>query len=405
MNDRHDTTHFSFKIALACGGTGGHLFPGVAVADVLKQNGHEVLLILSDKKVDRAAAASLGHPSITLPSVAWQKGKRLRFLFGFPKVLRQCRRVFHEHRPDAVLAMGGFTSLAPVLTARRMKKPVFLHESNAFPGRAIRMLARWADMGFVGFDKTISRIPGVPCHVTGTPVRETLRHLNREACCHSLGFQADRPVLLVTGGSQGALAINRLMLANLGKIKETFPDLQVMHLCGLNEDLDEVRKKYDHHGIDARVHDFFDRMDLALGAATAAIGRSGASFMAELVAAGLPSMLIPFPYAADNHQLENALSLSESGAAVYFDEQTPDADVFLRNLETLLKDTTQRASMREAMLGMDHPDSAQMIVSHISTFVGSRLPMGKVSIPSDSKESTFDRSSEPQSIRHISTAS
>ena len=116
-------------------------------------------------------------------------------------------------------------------------------------------------------------------------------------------------------------------------------------------------------------------------------------------------MLIPFPYAADNHQLENALSLSESGAAVYFDEQTPDADVFLRNLEILLKDTTQRASMREAMLGMDHPDSAQMIVSHISTYVGSRLPMGKVSIPSDSKESTFDRSSEPQSIRHISTAS
>lgn len=405
MNDNHDTTHQSFKVALACGGTGGHLFPGVAIADVLKQNGHEVLLILSDKKVDQAATSSLHHPHIKLPSMAWQKGKRLRFLIGFPKVLRQCHAVFRKHRPDAVLAMGGFTSLAPVLTARRCKKPVFLHESNAFPGRAIRMLARWADMGFVGFEKTISRIPGVPCHVTGTPIRESLRHLNQQACRSALGFQVDRPVLLVTGGSQGAVAINRLMLSNLDRIKASFPDLQVMHLSGLNEDLADVRQRYADGGIEAQVHAFFDRMDLALGAATAAIGRSGASFMAELVAVGLPSMLIPFPHAADNHQLENALSLSESGAAIHFDEQTADPALFIEKLEMLLKDHAQRSRMRQVMAGLDHPDSAQVIVSHMCSLLGDSHSIEKGWAKSPLSANKPGRSEKSHSTHQVSTVS
>ena len=405
MNDCDDTTPRSFKVALACGGTGGHLFPGVAIADVLKQNGHEVFLILSDKKVDQAASSSIHHPHITLPSVAWQKGKRLRFLTSFPKVLHRCRTVFKDHCPDAVLAMGGFPSLAPVLTARRWKKPVFLHESNAFPGRAIRLLARWADTGFVGFEKTISRIPGVPCHVTGTPVRKSLRQLDREACVRALGLKVDRPVLLVTGGSQGAVAINRLILSNLDRIKSTFPTLQIMHLCGLHEDLPGVCRQYANHGIDAQVHAFFDRMDLALGAATAAIGRSGASFMAELVAVGLPSMLIPFPHAADNHQLENALSLSELGAAIHFDEQTADAGIFIKKLEILLKDDAQRSRMRAVMSGLDRPDSAQVIVSHMSTLVGSRRFNEKGSEKSRQSTNAQGRSGQSHSSHQVSTVS
>ncbi len=200
------------KLAIACGGTGGHLFPGVAVADMLRDMGHQALLILSDKQVDREAADAVDHPAVTLPSAAWQSGSKLKFVGKLGKGLLTCRSIYRRHQPDAVMAMGGFTSLAPVMMARMQRLPVFLHESNTIAGRAVRKLASSAHLGFLGFECAKESFSGLKCRVTGTPVRESLRNLNRDQCHRELGFQPGHPLLLVTGGSQGALGINRCVM-------------------------------------------------------------------------------------------------------------------------------------------------------------------------------------------------
>ncbi len=358
------------KVAIACGGTGGHLFPGVAIADALRDKGHQAILVLSDKRVDREASARIDHPSIVLPSAAWQRGTRLRFAGRLVKGLVACRSALNVHQPDAVLAMGGFTSLAPVLIARLQNRRVFLHESNTVAGRAIRQLSRWADEVFLGFDCARDSVSRLECQVTGTPVRESLRLLNREHCCRELGFDPKHPVLLVTGGSQGALGINRLVINSQPSLKEAIPNIQVLHLCGLHDSEDDIRASYEKNGIVAQIHPFFNRMDLALGAADAALGRSGASFMAELAATRLPSLLIPFPSSVDGHQLKNAHTLEGAGAAFCLEESDANPEILTLRIKTLLVDQKKRQTIQQALGHLDFPDSANRIVSHILTRLG-----------------------------------
>ncbi|MDA7667986.1 UDP-N-acetylmuramate dehydrogenase [Verrucomicrobia bacterium] len=358
------------KVAIACGGTGGHLFPGVAVADMLRDMGHQALLILSDKQVDREAADAVDHLAVTLPSAAWQRGSKLKFVGKLGKGLLTCRSIYRRHQPDAVMAMGGFTSLAPVMMARMQRLPVFLHESNTIAGRAVRKLASSAHLGFLGFECAKESFSGLKCRVTGTPVRESLRNLNRDQCHRELGFQPGHPLLLVTGGSQGALGINRCVMTCLSSLKSAVPDIQVLHQCGHQDDAQKIRQHYKKYQISAKVYPFFHRMDLALGASDAAIGRSGASFMAELAATRLPSLLVPFPSSADGHQLSNAQTLEASGAAVCIEESAISADQLTNGIKTLLLDRSVRLEMKSALASLDRPDAAKQIVQQILQELG-----------------------------------
>jgi len=393
------------KIAIACGGTGGHLFPGVAVADMLRDKGHQALLLLSDKRVDREAAESVDHPTVSLPSAAWQSGGKLKFAGKLAKGLFACRSTFKEHQPDAVLAMGGFTSLAPIMMARIQSRPVFLHESNTIAGRAVRKLAQSAQLGFLGFDSAASTLSGLECKVTGTPVRESLRHLDREQCCRELGFQANRPVLLITGGSQGAMGINRGVLENLASIKAALPDLQVLHLCGLHVSAEQIKSAYQKLQMTAQVHPFFKRMDLALGAADVAIGRSGASFMAELAATRVPCLLVPFPSSADGHQLENARTLARFGAAVCVEESEIHAETLISNLKALLLDRDNRLKMQSALCSLDYPDAAEQIVFHILKKLGCPVENKPLDQSPIQETSTHVGSNEPHTLRHSTSLS
>jgi UDP-N-acetylglucosamine--N-acetylmuramyl-(pentapeptide) pyrophosphoryl-undecaprenol N-acetylglucosamine transferase len=370
MKSLPKTHQKSLKIAIACGGTGGHLFPGVAVADTLREMGHQALLLLSDKQVDREAVESVDHCAVTLPSAAWQKGGKLKFVRKLGQGFLTCRSIFKKHQPDAVIAMGGFTSLAPVMMARMQRLPVFLHESNTIAGRAVRKLASRADLGFLGFECAKDSLSGLEYRVTGTPVRETLRNLDRDQCHQELGFQSNRPLLFVTGGSQGALGINRFVVESLASLKSAIPDIQVLHQCGHHDNAQKIRDAYQKHQISAQVHPFFSRMDLALGAADAAIGRSGASFMAELAATRLPSLLIPFPSSADGHQLKNAQTLESLGAAICLEESAASGGHFINIVTSLLLDQSVRLEMKSALASLDRPDAAEQIVRHILKQLG-----------------------------------
>ena len=188
------------------------------------------------------------------------------------------------------------------------------HESNTVPGRANRWLARWVDVGMLGFEEAAARWPSGRCEVTGTPVREVFRPMDAARCRMELGLDPGRPVMAVMGGSQGATGLNRAFAAALPAIMARWPGLQFVHLCG-HRDRDAMREAHARAGARSVVEAFSGRVEVILGAATIALARSGASTMAELAATGVASILVPFPAAVDDHQRLNAAAFERAGAA------------------------------------------------------------------------------------------
>jgi UDP-N-acetylglucosamine--N-acetylmuramyl-(pentapeptide) pyrophosphoryl-undecaprenol N-acetylglucosamine transferase len=386
-------------VAIACGGTGGHLFPGLAVAEQLTRRGCAVALLISPKDVDQQAVKSArGMEIITLPAVALQNRNYLSFARSFWQSWRASRKSFKLYPPRAVLAMGGFTSAPPVLAAKKFGAKTFLHESNTIPGRANLFLARFVDGVFTGFPEAVVRFRGVPqsrINVVGTPVRPQFSEFgssgrksaysekseirNRKSeisqsrltsaatiadCRAAFGLEPDRPVILVMGGSQGASGINEMILSALPLLAGR--DWQWLHLTGA-KDFEKVKQAYATRGFRAVVKPFLAEMDLALGAATVAVSRAGASSLAELAAMRLPSLLVPFPAAAGNHQFFNARAFEATGAARLLEQKDATPEKVAALLRELVEIETARRTMQIALAQWDAPKAAEEIAEKILT--------------------------------------
>ena len=352
-------------IAIACGGTGGHLFPGMAVAQQLVQRGCRVTLLVSPKDVDQQAVKSAtGVEVVTLPAVALQRGSRLAFFRGFAQSYLAARKYFKSNPPAAALAMGGFTSVPPVLAAKRCGAKTFLHESNTIPGKANRVLSRFVDCGFVGFSSAAARLRSRQSAVTGTPVRPQFHPRAAAECRRTLGFDPARPVILVMGGSQGASGVNELLVRSLPLLAQAVPHWQWLHLTGPN-DAENVRTAYRQAELTALVHPFFAEMEIALGAADAAVTRAGASSLAESAAVRLPGVLVPLPTAADDHQLCNAQAFEQNGAARLLDQKTATPEQLVKHLRQLVEDAGARSQMQAALGKWHAPNAAEEIAERI----------------------------------------
>src|SRR5205085_11726624 len=217
---------------IACGGTGGHLFPGLAVAEVLRSRGHEVMLFVSEKEIDALAMTGRSEfrfqkpPTVGLPSPF--SPRIFGFLGRFAESLRVCRGVYRKFKPHAVLGMGGFTSTAPVLAGKMRGVPTFIHESNAIPGKANKITARMVRAVLLGFKECAAFFPNSRTEVTGTPIRKELQPMDRQLARVKLGLRNDLRTLLVMGGSQGASGINQAMIRALPSLQGHA--LQVIHL-------------------------------------------------------------------------------------------------------------------------------------------------------------------------------
>lgn len=349
------------RIVLACGGTGGHLFPGLAVAERLRQHGSLVTLVISPKEVDQQAVRqAVGMEVLTLPAVGLSSGNRLAFMAGFIRSYRRARAAFRAAPPQAALAMGGFTSAAPVVAAKSAGAETFLHESNAVAGRANRWLSWIVARGFIGFPAAATRLRRCPVKVTGTPVRSSFRPRPAEACRTELGLAPSRPVVLVMGGSQGASALNKTVIGVLPSLGNLASQWQWIHLTGPN-DFDAVKQAYAYNKAQALVRPFAEEMPQIMGAATVALSRAGASSLAELAAMRLPAVLVPYPAATDNHQFHNARALAESGAARLQEQQTLTPASLLPILRELMESADQRKSMQAALSQWHHPEAADQI--------------------------------------------
>lgn len=366
MTNRHIT------IAIACGGTGGHLFPGLSVAEKLLQRDCQVTLLISPKEVDQEAVKSAsGVEIVTLPAIGLQRGSEIAFVRGFKKSYSVSRRLFKTNRPDAVLAMGGFTSAPPILAGKRCGAQTFLHESNTIPGRANRWLSWVVNRAFVGFDSAGRRLNNRKITLTGTPVRASFKPRDARACRDLLGFDPEHPMLLVVGGSQGASGINDLVIKSLPIFAKVAPDLQWLHLAG-PKDSEKVKRAYEAFNFKAVVHPFFSGMELALGAASAAISRAGASSLAELAAMRVPSVLVPYPAATDDHQLHNAQTFAQTGAALILEQESATAEVVADQIMGILSCPLTRETMQSALARWQAPRAAEEIADTMLEAVQAR---------------------------------
>lgn len=347
------------RFLIACGGTGGHLFPGISIAQELRRRGHAVLLLVSEKEIDRRALEP--HPELERRQIAMSGMPRplspamLGFLHKFWRAYRDSRKLIRDFRADAVLGMGGFTSTPPIMAGRRLGKPTFIHESNSIPGKANRLTARYCSAVFVGMEVCQKHFPGKTCHLVGTPVRDELRKPGEpRAARQRFGLHPDRFTMLIVGGSQGARGLNRAVYAALPEFQ---PDeIQFLHLSGV-EDEAEVRAAYEKTGLTHHVAAFCDQMHDALHAADAALCRSGASTLSELAYFGTPAILVPYPHAAENHQTFNAQPLHQAGAAILCQQ----ADLSGSRLATLIRerllDPKERAAMRKSLQSFSSHDA------------------------------------------------
>ncbi len=364
-------------IAIACGGTGGHLFPGIAVAEELKKRGCKIALLISPKEIDQQAVKSAKDFEIfTLPAVGLQNRNYFSFGSSFWKSFCASRKIFKQRKPDAVLAMGGFTSAPPVLAARKFGAKTFLHESNTIPGRANRFLARFVDEAFVGFPEAAARLKACKVSVTGTPVRpqfqwgeatdeparEDARPTKIAVCRADLGLEANLPTILVVGGSQGASGLNDMILSALPLL--TQKNWQWLHLTGAN-DFEKVKAAYTAKNLKAVVKPFLAEMDLALGAATISVSRSGASSLAEIAAMRLPSLLVPYPTAADNHQFFNARAFEKTGAAKLLEQKNFTPEKVAAILIVLVENNLARVEIQNALAQWHQPKAAEQIAGNI----------------------------------------
>jgi UDP-N-acetylglucosamine--N-acetylmuramyl-(pentapeptide) pyrophosphoryl-undecaprenol N-acetylglucosamine transferase len=349
------------RVAIACGGTGGHLFPGLAVAEQLVDRGCSVTLLVSPKEVDQQAVRlAKGVEVVTLPAVGLSQGKRLAFMRGFVQSYRSARKIFRASPPDAALAMGGFTSAPPVLAARGFGARTFLHESNTIPGRANRWLSRVVHQAFVGFPQAAAPLHTRNVTCTGTPVRPQFQSRDAAPCRIALGLDPDKPVLLVTGGSQGASGLNHLVIQTLPLFARAVPELQLFLLTGSN-DFESVRQSCSSSPLKTLVHPFFAEMDLALGAATIAVSRAGASSLAELAAVRVPGVLVPFPAATDNHQFYNARAFEETGAARLLEQKSATPEKLFELVSEWMSNDAAREKARIALAGWHAPKAAGQI--------------------------------------------
>ncbi len=352
---------------VACGGTGGHVFPGLAVAQELKRRGHTVEVWYSGRDVEVSALSGWD-------GAVFSTGARQLSLRTAPKLAGaffRCMGALKRLRPDALLAMGSYSSLPPVLAASLQHVPVVLHEANAVPGKAVETLSRLAVLTATSFEETAKWLPNRRVTYTGLPVRADLAGQPRFAEIPAGAF-----TVFVTGGSQGARRVNALVSQAMCLLKQAeVNDFFVIHQCGVADEA-RVRAAYEAASVPARVCAFMKEMGRAYASADLVICRAGASTCFELCLVGKPALLIPLPTALRNHQHLNAAALVRCGGADEGVQSELTARSVMRYVLSKKNNPTALAHMRQALRAMSVPDAACRMADEMETVARSAAGLG-----------------------------
>lgn len=352
------------RAILAGGGTGGHVIPALAIANELRErHGAEIVFIGTARGIENRLVPQAGY-RLELVEVGALKNvslvTRAKTLFDLPRAILRCASFYREFKPDVVIGVGGYASGPAMMAAGMSRIPSVIFEPNYVPGFANRMAAKTAKAACVQFQDTCRFFRN--CEVTGVPVRKAFFEIPARPVGAS-------PSLLVFGGSQGARAINNSVVAALPRLRESLPELRIVHQTGPKE-LDSVLSGYAAAGVSAEVRPFIDDMPRAFAEADLIVCRSGASTVAEITAAGKPAIFIPFPRAADDHQTKNAEAIAKAGGAVLMPESRLSPEGLASSIQELFSNRPMLADMAAKARAMSHKDAAGRVAEIAVGLIG-----------------------------------
>lgn len=354
----------TLRVVIAGGGTGGHLFPGIALAEefATRHSENDVLFVGTRRGIEREAVPRAGFP-IEFIEVRGIKRMslwaRLRALLQLPVAIFQSWRILRRYDPGIVIAVGGYASGPVALAAWLRRVPVVVQEQNALPGLTSRVVGRFARRVFLAFEEAIPFFRRSKVLVTGNPIRQALLENFLRPTPHR---DREHPKVLVFGGSQGARALNEAMVGAVPLVAQRFPGLRVLHQTGAAA-REEVEAAYARapSGAEVEVREFIHDMSSAYAEALVVVCRAGATTVAELAVCRRAAILVPFPYAADDHQTVNARALADKGAAILLPESELSPERLAREIVGLLEDPDRLARMEQAAGLIGHPEAAKEI--------------------------------------------
>lgn len=355
------------KVIISGGGTGGHIYPALAIAQGLTERAQAEILYLGGKD-------SLESRLVALNGLNFAPVESAGLIRRFPDILTalavnlrgigQAKRIIKEFKPDLVIGTGGFAAAPVVYGASALGIPTLIHEQNAYPGQANRFLSSRVDRVCLSFEAAGKYFPKKARLIfTGLPVRKSIIEADSEYAKNKLGLDPSRPVFLVTGGSQGAKTINEAVIPAVSRLLAE--GIQIIHLCGAKNQ-QGVAGRYEEQGLlDQRgliLLSYSDDMENILAAADLALARAGASFIAEALVRALPTVLVPYPYAAGNHQEENAKALMEQKAAVIIKDCDLNRDRLLETVLPILQDKNILKEMSANSQSLAKPQALDEII-------------------------------------------
>ena len=361
------------NVIFTCGGTGGHINPAIAVADLWKEKypDGKILFIGADGGMEEQLVPKAGYDLVTLPGGGLSRSlsfkgikKNCKVVCQMVSSVNRCKKIIRDFGADVVVGTGGYASFPALMAAGLMKVPSCVHESNAVPGVTTRMAARWVDKILICFQQSDRYYKEKEkIQVVGMPVRSEFIYNDKKACREKLGLDS-RPVILSTFGSQGAKAMNEMTAELMRLEKEVGYPYQHIHAVG-SYGWEWMPKLVEDKGVDdtaaIQLKEYIYDMPTVMTAADIVISRAGSSTCNEIVASGTPCILIPSPNVTANHQEKNARALEEQGAAEVILEADCNAGVVFDRIQKMLSSTQVYEKMRKAQLSMAVPDSAQRL--------------------------------------------
>jgi UDP-N-acetylglucosamine--N-acetylmuramyl-(pentapeptide) pyrophosphoryl-undecaprenol N-acetylglucosamine transferase len=364
-------------IFFAGGGTGGHLYPGIAVADALRQSmpDAKIVFLCTAREIDKVILEPTGFefiPQPIVPPVTTIPGL-LRFWKGWRETKDLVRQVMKDHRPAVMLGLGGYAAGVGVKMTANRNIPTAILNPDVIPGKANQYLMRYTQAVCCQFEQTVEHVPAEhrdKLKITGCPIRCDIIHRpDRESALHRLELQPNLRTLVITGASLGAQTVNQAVLTMLKGM--TLPGWQILHLAG-RDHAPAVRAGYRDLSVAVRVIDFTPAMADVWAVADLCVSRSGASSCAELTISGVPSILMPYPFHKDMHQRANAQVLADAGAAVLIDDEKDrkkNAAKLKPVIESLIFDASKRQAMAEAAKKLGRPDAANAVARIVSSLI------------------------------------
>lgn len=359
------------KILIAAGGTGGHLYPGVVLAQELKKINHDVFFVIRKNGREKNILQTKGIPFFELNFQGLPRKISLNLLLFFPKLfwnIIRSLKIIKDLKPDLVLGMGGYLSFPVIFAARICSLPTLIHEQNLHPGLANRLLISYVDKIALSFPETAKFFPPGKTVYTGNPIRDDLKNISKEEAGKKFGFSLDKFTILIFGGSAGAKKINDTVVNSLPLLVPFKEKIQILHLTG-EKDFSSVAEKYRQANFPAKILAYLEEMGFAYACADLVVSRAGASTIAEILVLKKPAILIPYPHATGRHQELQARYLARKGYAHFLLNNEFLPVVFAHYIEEFLAHPEKLKKISTSIEDLNLPQATKELVNLISSLV------------------------------------